>query len=224
MKAFSAVSSDYELIVVPLSLGPAFHLSPCWVPLTIISVKPQDPRSVAGGGEEGPKLARSAWVLNHVLVSHWFFEVSPFWKLHLNIVVANIVWRQPTSSVPRGIVKKKYVFFFTATGTQTSARKGSGASAASTGSYTSSGGWMGIARNPRDWKEKSTGFLPEWHPTSDGAFASFISTAVNGQRSLQDTLEVPTPSAGTPCLCWWKAAHIQNWGGKQSTDAFKVIV
>lgn len=70
MKAFSAVSSDYELIAVPLSLGPAFHLSPCRVPLGAISAKPQDPRSVAGGGEEGPKLARSAWVLNHILVSH----------------------------------------------------------------------------------------------------------------------------------------------------------
>lgn len=74
MKAFSVASSDYEVIAVPLSLRPAFLLLSCWVPLTVISAKPQDPKKVAGAGEEGPKLTWSAQLLNHVLVSHQFLR------------------------------------------------------------------------------------------------------------------------------------------------------
>lgn len=46
--SFSAVSSHYELTAVPLSLTSAFLPLSCWVPLTVISAKPQDPRRKRG--------------------------------------------------------------------------------------------------------------------------------------------------------------------------------
>lgn len=81
------MSSDYELIAVPLSLT-------CIPALVLLSAVNcyfcEASKKVAGGGEEGPKLTWSARLLNHILVTD-FCEVSAFRKLYLNIVLANIV-------------------------------------------------------------------------------------------------------------------------------------
>lgn len=185
---------------MPLSLRPVLHLLSCWLPLTAISAKPQDPKKVAEGGERGPKLTLSAWVLNHMLVTHRFL-----WGLCLQEACLEYCSGNYAKAANQQRAKRdpwEEMTFFTVYKPQhTRAVEHVLVSLAHT---TAAWGWTAIPRNLRGWK-KSTGVMALLGRSICVLHLDRCELPKVSARCL-DAAPISVPSSGTPSLSWGESS------------------